>query len=72
MFGKSMKLTGRLQGSMEWTSLMGKDKNKLLASLPSKLCQILPVDIADTVVQLWRVICAALGDVYPNNMFIGF
>ena len=42
-------------GRYEWTSLMGKDKKKLLAALPSKLHQILPVDIVDTVVQLWRV-----------------
>ena len=34
---------------------MGKDKKKLLAALPSKLHQILPVDIADTVIQLWIV-----------------
>ena len=42
-------------GRYEWTSLMGKDKKKLLATLPSKLSQILPVDIVDIVVQLWRV-----------------
>ena len=42
-------------GKYEWTSLMGKDKKKLLAALPSRLRQILPVDIVDTVVQLWRV-----------------
>jgi hypothetical protein len=42
-------------GRYEWTSLMGRDKKKLLATLPSKLSQILPADIVDTVVQLWEV-----------------
>ena len=41
-------------GKYEWTSLMGKD-NKLLAALPSKLHLVLPADIMDTIVQLWRV-----------------
>ena len=42
-------------GKYEWTSLMGKDKKKFLAALPSKLHLVLPADITDTVVQLWRV-----------------
>ena len=39
----------------EWTSLTGREKKHLLATLPNKLFTLLPADIASTVVQLWRV-----------------
>lgn len=42
-------------GVYDWTSLTGADKKKLLSTLPEKLPEILPADIASTVVQIWKV-----------------
>jgi hypothetical protein len=41
-------------GVYDWTSLTGADKKKLLSTLPEKLPEILPADIASTVVQIWK------------------
>ena len=42
-------------GKYEWTSLTGREKKHLLATLPDKLPTLLPADIASVVSQLWTV-----------------
>ena len=39
----------------EFTSLMGKEKGKLLNHLPSRIPQCQPAEFCDTVQQLWEV-----------------
>lgn len=41
-------------GRYDWTSLMGKDKRKLLAHVPDKLRGIITDDTVDTVIELWK------------------
>ena len=40
---------------IDWTSLMGTDKKKLHARLPSHFGEILPVDSREAVTNLWKV-----------------
>ena len=42
-------------GKYEWTSLTGREKKHLLATLPDKLLTLLPADIASAVCQRWKV-----------------
>lgn len=43
------------QGGFEFTSLMGKEKAKLLNRLPAHIPQCQPLEFCDTVQQLWAV-----------------
>ena len=45
----------KLTGKYDWTSLTGREKKHLLATLPDKLPTLLPADIASVVCQLWKV-----------------
>ena len=50
---------GKGMGKMDWTSLMGDERKKLLRSLPLKLQEChdaIQQDTAQTVVQLWKVL----------------
>ncbi|XP_028408194.1 uncharacterized protein LOC114530773 [Dendronephthya gigantea] len=57
---------GKGIGKMDWTSLMGAEKKKLLHTLPDKLQlsteEIIHQDTADTVIKLWK----HFGDIYFN------
>ena len=50
---------GKEIGNMDWTSLMGAEKKKLLHTLPDKLQssteEIIHLDTAGTVIKLWKV-----------------
>ncbi len=50
---------GKGSGKMDWTSLMGDEKKKLLRTLPDKLESspegIIHQDTVETVIQLWKV-----------------
>ncbi len=50
---------GKGSGKMDWTSLMGDEKKKLLRTLPEKLesspDEIIHQDTVGTVVKLWKV-----------------
>ncbi len=54
---------GKGSGKMNWTSLMGDEKKKLLRTLPEKLEsspeEIIHQDTAETVIKQWKV---------PNNI----
>ena len=46
---------------MDWTSLMGDEKKKLLRTLPDKLEsnteEVIHQDTAETVIKIWKVLC---------------
>lgn len=41
------------QGNLDWTSLMGNEKKKLLTSLPSKF--FLPPEVCEQLTKLWKL-----------------
>ena len=43
------------QGNLDWTSLMGTEKKKLITKLPQHFPSILPEGICDKVTRLWLV-----------------
>ena len=53
--GKKKDGDGSGNGRFDWTSLMGKDKRKLLDSLPDQLNGVLYPKTESTVIQLWKV-----------------
>ena len=52
---------GKGTGKMDWTSLMGDEKKKLLRTLPDKLEsnteEVIHQDTAETVIKIWKVLC---------------
>ncbi len=50
---------GKGSGKMDWTSLMGDEKKKLLRTVPEKLEsspeEIIHQDTAETVIKLWKI-----------------
>ena len=42
-------------GALEWPSIMGKEKKRLLKSLPSKLNQCQPPHLVEKIVKPWNV-----------------
>ena len=51
---------GKVTGKMDWTSLMGDEKKKLLRTLPDKLEsnteEVIHQDTAETVIKIWKVL----------------
>jgi len=44
-------------GKVEWTSLLGPDKLKLLKNLPDKLADCQPPEMVQSIQKLWKVCC---------------
>jgi len=53
--GVNFKVRKGDNGSLEWTSLVGPDKLKVLKSLPPNFSQCQPSDIHKLVENLWKV-----------------
>lgn len=53
--GVSLSIWTDKQGNLDWTSLMGNEKKKLLRSLPSKFSSFLPPEVCEKVTKLWKV-----------------
>lgn len=53
--GVSFKIYGTTIKAFHFTSLVGRDKLKLLKNLPAKLKDCQPVDFHNIVEQLWKV-----------------
>ena len=50
---------------LEWTSLVGPDKLKVLKLLPPKFCECQPSDIGKLVEKLWKVRYNIIKYYYP-------
>ena len=71
--GVSLTIWRDKAGNVDWTSLMGNEKKKLLRNLPTHFPTILPPNVCNKVTKLWRVSCFCFdGIISQKIIFTGW